>query len=649
MDEVESKEKIKETKKRIGDAISAGLGSLAPNTLIIGVKIPSKDKPKETKEVRILFSKKEAKSQAFQLEIQGGEKKEGIRPEITYTVTGDDIGKIVIEVNLGGHKRRDSVKIYSIDRAISGDDDNDLRLIPDNSLARPKNCPDVGYLAQEWFKQEWLKDGPNSEIPHLKEHWPKYEQGDWEAEVPEVKLPDEVTEEQEARWAAFCIGVAVRGLVLLWSYEKEIISLGLPDHTRYIPKRPVDLKTAEVIKALGDAGFHMAWHVVEAACSSLNAGKNVIFTGPPGCGKTALAMHLARQAGKTPISVTASPVWTTNELIGRYMPTLGKEDKNIVEFQPGFFLQAIEQGTWLIIDELNRADIDACFGELFTVLAGEPSILPFQVYDDDSGEEEQKKVRPIVVLPAGRDKERRDGYSVRTIDTSFRLIGTMNDADAARLHQLSYAFQRRFNIIRVEAPGAEVVKEIIKKRIEDTKEKITKSDTRFLYTNWRKNEDTLINEIEKCLGNLFAKKKENDQDLVKMRVVGIAQILDIIDFLFEGITTDKEKKELKLKYARDIEHLKMTVLSYLAMGVTMSVFPQLMSFTGIHDREILGQAIQIIFDSFQGGQLYRIIEDDQVKSEGESIHDFLKNEMDRLFRHTTLDLDKLLRSEDVQP
>ncbi|MCD6533692.1 MAG: AAA family ATPase, partial [Deltaproteobacteria bacterium] len=155
----------------------------------------------------------------------------------------------------------------------------------------------------------------------------------------------------------------------------------LPPTSDYRPKRPVDINPHAVSDALMAEKLEVPWHVISSATAALNAGKHIIFTGPPGCGKTHLA-RLISQIGsaKSPLMSTASQAWSTDEVIGKYMPNV---EGTGLEFKYGFFLRALKSHQWLVIDEINRCDIDNCFGELFTVLSGQSVSIPFEKKSDE--------------------------------------------------------------------------------------------------------------------------------------------------------------------------------------------------------------------------------------------------------------------------
>lgn len=158
------------------------------------------------------------------------------------------------------------------------------------------------------------------------------------------------------------------------------------------------------------------------ALSHLISGKNVVFYGPPGTGKTRAAQRLSEAICHESNLETANAEWTNYELIGGPKPPDWDDD-------PGFFTSVAQRcadriGTesrpsWLIIDELNRANLDQAFGEVFTLLDL-----------DYRGE------RPLPV---------NDTF----VPMSFRLLATMNTYDKAQLFTLGYAFMRRFAFIKV--------------------------------------------------------------------------------------------------------------------------------------------------------------------------------------------------------
>ena len=164
-----------------------------------------------------------------------------------------------------------------------------------------------------------------------------------------------------------------------------------------------------------------------------------MFYGPPGTGKTELARYVAETVSPTTgfTLLTGSADWSSQDLIGGYQPTGGGE----IVFVPGVLLKNFDKP--LIIDELNRCDIDKVLGPLFTVLSGASTTLPYRVNVGDAESEQYS------ILGEYDPEAAPPTYSPQP---SWRIIATMNTIDKASLYQMSYALSRRFAWIFVDVP-----------------------------------------------------------------------------------------------------------------------------------------------------------------------------------------------------
>ena len=201
----------------------------------------------------------------------------------------------------------------------------------------------------------------------------------------------------------------------------------------------------------------------------IDNGTNVHLYGVPGSGKSWTIEHEYCKKGTNVERLVFHPDYTYSDFIGQILPNVAEDGQVSYKFTAGPFTNILadayqnpDKEYILIIEEINRGNAPAIFGEVFQLLDRKTEI---REVDDDGypiGTSEYGITNANIAAIVYGDAK----HKVR-IPSNLSIIGTMNTSDQ-NVFTLDTAFQRRWEMRLIENNFEHVDRRLADAKILDT-------------------------------------------------------------------------------------------------------------------------------------------------------------------------------------
>ncbi len=236
--------------------------------------------------------------------------------------------------------------------------------------------------------------------------------------------------------------------ILLFTYispKKYTLEIILPTDTRYnvlnglISNRHLLVFSENETSSLSDNKIDESVRI--------DGGKNIILYGVPGSGKSYTLQRDYCNDNSVVEKIVFHPDYSYSDFVGQIMPSV--DDSGIVsyKFNPGPFTNILKKAYHnpqikhvLVIDEINRGNVPAIFGEIFQLLD--------RLKHDKDGFKKGSSEYVINNIDIANIVHSDKNASIR-IPSNLWIIATMNTSDQ-NVFTLDTAFQRRFSMQLIE-------------------------------------------------------------------------------------------------------------------------------------------------------------------------------------------------------
>ncbi|GHQ76106.1 hypothetical protein VN1235_09940 [Helicobacter pylori] len=230
------------------------------------------------------------------------------------------------------------------------------------------------------------------------------------------------------------------------SYKKYTLEIILPTDTRYNVLNGLISNSKHLLVFSENETRTLSDNKIDESVR-IDGGKNIILYGVPGSGKSYTLQRDYCNDNSVVEKIVFHPDYSYSDFVGQIMPSV--DDSGIVsyKFNPGPFTNILKKAYHnpqtkhvLVIDEINRGNAPAIFGEIFQLLD--------RLKHDKNGFKKGSSEYAINNMDIANIVHSDKNASIR-IPSNLWIIATMNTSDQ-NVFTLDTAFQRRFSMQLIE-------------------------------------------------------------------------------------------------------------------------------------------------------------------------------------------------------